>query len=69
MKRISPMDKVGYARLFTAMQRSEDKEELREYAKSMRDCAAKLEAKAQELEKREQWAKENKNNSNSQFRY
>lgn len=61
MKRISPMEKVGYARLFTAMQRSEDKEELREYAEAMRECAAKLEARAAELEKRAQWAKENNN--------
>lgn len=68
MNKINPMDKVAYARAVTAMLRCEDREELREYAASMRDCAAKMEAKAQELDKREQWARENQNR-NSQFRY
>lgn len=68
MNKINPMDKVAYARAVTAMMRSEDREELREYAANMRDCASKMEAKAQELDKRAEWAREN-NNKGSQFRY
>lgn len=68
MNTIKPMDKVSYARLLTAMQRSEDVSELREYAANMREFAAKFEAKATELEKRAEWAREN-NNKGSQFRY
>lgn len=59
MNTIRPMEKVAYARAVTAMMRSEDREELREYAANMRDCAAKMEAKARELDKRAEWAREN----------
>lgn len=68
MKQISPIDKISYGRLLQRMQRSEDREELREYAANMMECAAKMEAKAQELDKRAEWARENQNKS-SQFCY
>lgn len=52
MKRISPIDKLSYARLFASMQKSEDKEELRQYAANMRKCADLMDTKAKELERR-----------------
>lgn len=68
MKTIPPVDKISYGRVMQALMRCEDREELRTYAANMRDCAMKMEAKAQELDKRAEWAREN-NNKGSQFRY